>query len=229
MLDDAVHLGPLRASIAATYANESFSGFGRSGAGAPQSLRVNGSVADAVSAWYAEHLDGWRLSLKKDSDSFSLRLVKSSSLSINLALGGEGLQQVLPVVTHQLWRQMQRAQSFVDVIEQPELHLHPAAQAPLADLFIDTARKGSGTTIVETNSEGILLRTQRRIAEGSIRPDQVAIYYVEGGASGSALRKIEILENGEMEWWPSGVFEEDFSEVAAIRRAQRASSDQVKE
>jgi predicted ATPase len=50
------------------------------------------------------------------------------------------------------------------IIEQPELHLHPSAQAVLADLFIKKSREGV-RFLVETHSEHILLRLQRRIAE----------------------------------------------------------------
>lgn len=222
VLDEMVHLGPTRKAVEPTYQNEQFAGFGLSGSGAPQLLRLEGALADDVESWYATNMEGWRLSLKRDSEIFSLRLSRSSKLSTNLAQGGEGLQQVLPVVIHQLWRQRNTSSAFLDVVEQPELHLHAAAQAPIADLLIDTALQAHGQTLVETNSEPILLRVQRRIAEGKLRPDRVALYFVEMTDDGSQLRPVGLNPDGEVEWWPHGVFEEDFSEVAAIRRAQRA-------
>lgn len=223
-LEQMVHLGPTRAPVEPVYPNESASHIGLHGAEAPQLLRVNGALADAVGDWYHEHMEGWRLSLKKDSESFSLRLGRGGALSTNLAQGGEGLQQVLPVVVHQLWRQMEDSGPFLDVIEQPELHLHDAAQAPVADLFIDTALTGRGQVVVETNSEPLLLRVQRRVAEGTLRPYQVAVYFVEMRDDGSHLRQVRLNDDGEAEWWPAGVFEEDFNEVAALRRAQRNRS-----
>lgn len=222
VLDGMVHLGPTREPVLPAYANEQFAGIDLRGSQAPQLLRLDGELADEVGAWYANNMDGWRLLLKRDSDSFSLRLSRSSMLSTNLAQGGEGLQQVLPVVVHQLWRQRNNTGLFLDIVEQPELHLHAAAQAPLADLFIDTALQGRGQTLVETNSESILLRVQRRVAEGMLRPDQVALYFVEMTDQGSQLKPIGLNPDGELDWWPAGVFEEDFDEVAAIRRAQRA-------
>ncbi|RDE49264.1 MAG: hypothetical protein DVS81_17540 [Candidatus Accumulibacter meliphilus] len=221
VLDAMVYLGPTREPISSAYANEPFSSLDFRGAATPQLLRLDGILADKAGSWYAENMDGWRLSLKKDSDSFSLRVHRSRTLSTNLAHGGEGLQQVLPVVVHQLWRQQTDSGSFLDVVEQPELHLHAAAQAPLADLFIETALQGRGQVLVETNSQPILLRTQRRVAEGRLRPDQIAIYFVEMTESGSQLRPVTVLSNGDVNWWPPGVFEEDFNEAAAIRRAQR--------
>lgn len=221
VLDEMVHVGPTRAPVIPAYSNEQFTGLDLRGSQAPQLLRLDGTLADKVGSWYARHMDGWRLSVKRDSDSFSLRLGRSSTLSTNLAHGGEGLQQVLPVVVHQLWRQQDDSSAFLDVVEQPELHLHAAAQAPLADLFIDTALQGRGQLLIETHSLPILLRTQLRVAEGKLRPDQVALYFVEMTDNGSQLKPIALDENGEVDWWPSGVFDEDFNEVAAIRRAQR--------
>ncbi|MEF8751527.1 MAG: hypothetical protein V5A91_05545 [Candidatus Accumulibacter necessarius] len=220
-LGSMVYLGPTREPVALVYANDQTTALGLRGTAAPQLLRMNGILADRVGSWYARHMDGWRLSLKRDGDSFSLQIVRGGKLSANLAQGGEGLQQVLPVVAHQLWRQLVDSGPFLDVVEQPELHLHAAAQAPLADLFIDTALQGRGEVIVETHSEPLLLRTQRRIAEGKLRPDQLALYFVEMTDTGSQLRAVQVSPDGELDWWPAGVFEEDFSEVAAIRRAQR--------
>lgn len=221
MLDSMVHLGPTRAPVFPAYANEQFAGFHLNGSGAVHLLRLNGSLADDAGDWYATHMEGWRLSLRRDGESFSLWLKRNGALSSNLAYGDEGLQQALPVVVHQLWRQQSATLEFLDLVEQPEIHLHAAAQAPLADLFIETALQGRGQTIVETNSKAMLLRLQRRIAEGRLRPDQAALYFVEMTEEGSRLRPVGVEASGELEWWPSGVFEEDFGEVAAIRRAQR--------
>lgn len=223
VLDEMVHLGPTREAVLPNYTNEQFTDFGLRGSGVPHLLRLDSRLAEDVGEWYAKHMEGWRLSLKRDTESFSLRLSRGKTLSTNLAQGGEGLQQVLPVVAHQLWRQRKNSGPFLDVVEQPELHLHAAAQAPIADLFINTALQGRGQMLVETNSEPILLRIQRRVAEGILRPDQVAIYFVEMTETGSQLRQIGINHDGEVDWWPQGVFEEDFDEVAAIRRAQRES------
>ncbi len=223
-LDEMIHLGPTRARVESIYSNRQFVGFDFHGSQVPQLLRLNDALADEVGSWYATHMDGWRLSLKRDSESFSLQISRNSRLSSNLANGGEGLQQVLPVVVQQLWRQNHNFVSFLDIVEQPELHLHPAAQPPLADLFIATALKGHGQTLVETNSQGILLRLQRRVAEGVLPKEMVNIYFVELTDDGSELKRIHLDSSGELDWWPSGVFEEDFSEVAAMRRAQRAKN-----
>ncbi len=223
LLDRMVHLGPMRAPIQPSYAEERPTLLGLDGSEAPQWLRADAGLADEVGKWFVKNMEGWRLQVSHTGDSFSLRISKSRAMTTNLARAGEGLQQVLPVVLHQLWRQQNSQGPFLDVVEQPELHLHDAAQPPLADLFIATALKGKerGQLLVETHSGPLLLRIQRRIAEGEISPNQVALYFVDVTDEGSELRSVELNADGEVDWWPEGVFEEDFQEAAALRRAQR--------
>jgi len=228
LLDHMVHLGPMRAPVQPSYAEERPSSLGLRGSEAPQWLRADGELANAVERWFAENLEGWRLQISRSGEGFSLRVSKSRTLNANLARAGEGLQQVLPVVVHQLWRQRAEHPPFLDVVEQPELHLHDAAQAPLADLFIETALQGSGQTLVETHSEPLLLRIQRRVAEGLLPHKYVALYFVEMTDKGSELHPVGLNADGEVDWWPEGVFEEDFQEVAAMRRAQRRRPDSEK-
>ncbi|NJL27630.1 MAG: AAA family ATPase [Thermoanaerobaculia bacterium] len=220
LLDEMVHLGPMRAGVQAFYGEGQLERLGVDGREAPQWLRADPELADGVGSWFAKNMEGWRLSLSRSNESFSLQIGMSPAMTTNLARAGEGLQQVLPVVVHQLWRQRQVTAPFLDVVEQPELHLHAAAQAPLADLFIDTVREGRGKLLIETHSAAILLRIQRRVAEG-LSPDLVALYFVEVTGEGSKLRRVALEPNGDLDGLPEGVFEEDFREVAAIRRAQR--------
>ena len=221
LLEEMVHLGPMRAGIQPSYVEDQPETLGFNGGQAPQWLRADPELLDEVGSWFETNMDGWRLSLSQSNESFNLRVGMSRAMATNLAQAGEGLQQVLPVVVHQLWRQRSRSSTFLDVVEQPELHLHAAAQAPLADLFIDTALQGRGSVLVETHSKPILLRVQRRIAEGAISRDRVALYFIDVTAGGSQLRPVGLQPDGEVDWWPDGVFEEDFREVAAMSRAQR--------
>lgn len=85
---------------------------------------------------------------------------RKGSEPINLKDVGFGTSQVLPVVVQSVLAQ----KDTLVIIEQPELHLHPSAQAVLADLFIKKTREGA-RFLIETHSEHILLRLQRRIAE----------------------------------------------------------------
>ncbi len=76
---------------------------------------------------------------------------------------GFGISQVLPVLVQSI---LSKDVALV-VVEQPELHLHPSAQAKLADLFIELAVQGK-CFLIETHSEHLMLRFRRRIAETTL-------------------------------------------------------------
>jgi hypothetical protein len=79
----------------------------------------------------------------------------------NLADVGFGISQILPVLVQGLLMR----EGGLYLVQQPEIHLHPDAQAGLADFFIFLASHGINT-VVETHSEYLLLRIRRRLAEG---------------------------------------------------------------
>ncbi|WP_440969632.1 DUF3696 domain-containing protein [Peribacillus frigoritolerans] len=133
---------------------------------------------------------------------------------------GIGISQTLPVLVSAY-----ASKNKIIAIEQPELHLHPGLQSELGDVFINSALGGNNNTfILETHSEHLILRIMRRIRESfhfnlpdglpSISPDDVCILYVEPmGADGSAIRHLELDEEGELlDPWPGGFFEEGFNE-----------------
>ncbi len=174
-----------------------------------------------VGSWNEKHLGGWRLAVDSSGKVFGLELSRGP-VRVNLASAGQGMQEVLPVVTQQFALQLGTGQgdSMFCLIEQPEIHLHDAVHAALADLFIDTVRQRPVSMIVETHSENLLLRVRRRIAEGVLSPDQVALYWVEDDPEGcSSVRPIRINAAGEVDDWPKGVFSEAYDEVRALVRA----------
>ncbi len=126
---------------------------------------------------------------------------------------GFGIGQVLPVVVESL------VGSGTLCIEQPEIHLHPALQARLAELFADRVNKrrsgGPQQFILETHSEHLILRLQRLIRRRTISPDQVAVLHVGLGPSGSShVRHLRLGSDGDfLDEWPGGFFDERFDEL----------------
>lgn len=222
----SVWLGPLRGKIPEIpfrhgRHSQNLPIIGPRGEGVIDLLAEDGAVFNEVSSWLAQHA-GLSLRWEKNLDLWRLQTVRGAARSVPITQVGTGVHQLLPVLTLAKWRRHHSdAIKFIDVIQQPELHLHDALQPMLGDLFLDVARTGTGVTIVETHAEGLLLRVRRRIAEGKFPADRVALYYIDDSLQGSELRRIQILETGEVDDWPKGVFLESYEEVKALRRAQR--------
>jgi predicted ATPase len=139
-----------------------------------------------------------------------------NSEKVKLTDVGFGISQVLPVVVQAFYA---RPHSTV-MIEQPEIHLHPAVQASLADLFIAaiTAREESRPRgvqlIVESHSEHLLRRLQRKIAEREITEKDVALYFCYQGPQGSAIDRLEVDAYGDILNWPPDFFGSELEDVA---------------
>jgi len=127
---------------------------------------------------------------------------------------GIGISQVLPVLV-----MAYASRGKLLAMEQPEIHLHPALQAELGDVFIEAALgERKNTFILETHSEHLILRLMRRIREGKIRPDDVGVVFVEPLARGSRFIELRIDDEGDfIDEWPGGFFEESFHEKFAGR------------
>ncbi len=127
---------------------------------------------------------------------------------------GIGISQVLPVLVMAFG-----SQGKLLAMEQPEIHLHPALQAELGDVFIESALgERKNTFILETHSEHLILRLMRRIREGKISSDDVGVVFVEPLPQGSRFIELRIDEQGDfIDEWPGGFFEESFNEKFAGR------------
>jgi hypothetical protein len=148
----------------------------------------------------------------------------------NLADVGFGVSQVLPVLVQGLL--MRRGGIYL--VQQPEIHLHPDAQAGLADFFIYLASFGV-TTIVETHSEYLLLRLRRRLAEG-IKPisaglkveqeeipqmtkDNMAVLLTGLEQQEAAVRQLEIGPSFQFENLPPGFMSQALDDRVALLTA----------
>lgn len=134
----------------------------------------------------------------------------------DLTAVGVGVSQALPLVVAMLAVDT----DSIFIVEQPELHLHPAVQARLAD-FIVVARPAL-TCLVETHSEAFVTRIRRRVAEGLIPTDRVNIIFVEPGESGSTMRHLALSESGDLSDWPAGFISGEDEDAKAILSANIA-------
>lgn len=172
-----------------------------------------------VSNWIKEKFEGWELYVDVDSEPYHIELRKEK-LSINLTETGIGIGQSLPLITR-AYKPCEK--ETLIIIEEPESHLHPYAHAQLAQLFSDSIVLDENKKyLIETHSQNFILRFRRLIAEGNLKAINVNIYYVDFNEekNESNLIKINLDDNGGVDWWPEGIFSETTSETRAIYNAQ---------
>ena len=148
----------------------------------------------------------------------SLEFVNQGHLGLQVRLGkdslhhvGTGVSQVLPVLTICLLAKP----GSLTFIEQPELHLHPAAQQKLADFFLAVAQTGR-QLFIETHSEYFIHRARRSIAVKEGKPRDIQILFAEQGDGGSSLRKAKIRSTGATTYWPEGFLAESENDIYDI-------------
>ncbi len=129
---------------------------------------------------------------------------------------GFGVSQILPVLALCYYAP---AGSTL-VLEQPEIHLHPAVQAGLADVFIDAVQTRGIQIIVESHSELLLSRLQRRIAEEKLSSEDAALYFCEVEKGESRLTPLELDLFGNILNYPREFFGDALGEANAQLQAE---------
>ena len=216
-----VHIGPLRREPDRTYqfTGETPSDVGRDGGDALKILFLDKYSASSinligdVNRWLEKmgYVLEWDV-LK--GGMAHLMLKDKSGIQINLKDVGFGISQLLPV----LIQGYVAGEEQIILMEQPEIHLHPRAQADLGDLFIALAEQKK-SLIVETHSEHLMLRLRRRIAEQKIKKEMVGMYFIEWKDGESVVSRIELDGYGQMVNVPDGFktfFSDDFEETLKI-------------
>ncbi len=236
------YLGPLREYPKRTYvwAGESPVDVGRRGELAVPALLASRARGRVISPGYKrrrrtveERVGEWMQEMEI-IDSFSLRPIaehrKDYELRVTTRRGGPevpitdvgfGVSQVLPVLVLCYYV----PEGSVILLEQPEIHLHPFVQAKLADVLIDAVQHRGVQIVVESHSEHLLARLQRRIAEEKIAPEKTALYFCRLEQGESQIERLNLTLFGEITNWPDGFFGDEMGDRLAMAKAamQRAS------
>lgn len=155
--------------------------------------------------------------IAEDSPLYRVKVRKSPQAAETLIADvGFGVSQILPALVLCFYAPT----GSTIILEQPEIHLHPLAQTGLADALIDAHKKRGVQIIIESHSEHLLNRIQRRIAEETISHDDVGLYFCSHGDNGaSKIDALRLDEFGNIANWPKNFFGDQFGEIAAMSKA----------
>ena len=144
-------------------------------------------------------------------------VVRTSRWSVPTTLTdvGFGVSQVLPALVLLYYV----PEGSTVLMEQPEIHLHPAVQSGLADVMLNVAAVRNVQIVVESHSEHLLRRLQRRVAERKASPEDVKLYFVSSQRDRAHMSDLRLNEWGEIENWPENFFGDEMGEIAAISEA----------
>jgi predicted ATPase len=129
---------------------------------------------------------------------------KNKTEMVSIADVGFGVSQTLPVIVALI---VANPQQLV-YIEQPEIHLHPRAQAALADIIVEAVNRGVRVTL-ETHSDLFLRRIQSLVAEDVLAHDKVKLHWFSKDENGfTQVSTADLDTDGSFGDWP-----EDFGDV----------------
>lgn len=159
-------------------------------------LKENDTVKKKVNKWFDTF--GFKIDVKPFKEIIHHMYVTQNGLPLDITDVGFGISQVLPIIIQGFLSQ----RGSLTIIEQPEIHLHPKMQADLGDLFIDIVNSDEKKLIIETHSEYILRRIRRRISEGKLKKEDVAIclFHPKTREKSAWVELLEIGEKGAFKW-----------------------------
>ncbi|MDQ7046134.1 MAG: DUF3696 domain-containing protein [Sulfurovum sp.] len=171
--------------------------------------------------------------IKKDQEIELLKVTEESNFvfykyyentSLGLDMFGSSVSNIIPALT-QFAKNRETPEKYnLTIIEEPEIGLHPQAQAKLVEtLFGEDDYYKTQTTILETHSEYIVNKLRYLVYEGKIEPEEVVIYYKE--QSSDEFIQINIDEFGQFDRdFPKNFFDVTLSELLEMKRAKRKNA-----
>ena len=117
---------------------------------------------------------------------------------------GFGITQVLPIIVAAL----SIPRGSLMLIENPEVHLHPAGQALMGQFLADVAQSGI-QVIVETHSDHVLNGVRRAVKAERIPAQDVMIHFLRARTADAPQVLSPTLDNsGNIDAWPEGFFDQ---------------------
>lgn len=124
---------------------------------------------------------------------------------------GFGISQLLPVIVGDI----ELGDESTLFAAQPEIHLHPNAQANYADYLIKQLERGKNY-VVETHSEYLLNRIRLAIVKGQLKEEDIRVYYLSQDCDVSHIFPISFTRSGQILGAPKDFFETYMLDVMDI-------------
>nr|VFJ74601.1 MAG: Predicted ATPase [Candidatus Kentron sp. FW] len=158
-------------------------------------------------AWMRSFFPGCTLEIRQvpQANAVTLGLRTSNDTELHRPVhAGFGLTQVFPIVVAAVCAHP----GDILLIENPEVHLHPAGQARMGQFLADVARAGI-QVIVETHSDHVLNGIRRSVKAGRIAPEQVALHFFRSRSEADAqVTSPQLDRSGSLDAWPEGFFDQ---------------------
>lgn len=179
--------------------------------------RERGSI-ETVQQMLDEVLDGGRLKLEQAGDSLVMRINSVDDggyyLPVNVGYGYSYILSLLASVV------LAPEGSYI-IVENPEAHLHPAAQAKLMNVMIEAAKSRHIQLIVETHSDHALNTALRAVNENRLSVDELAVIFFSKSAdkeipSEAKVQNLEVNQLGHIMNPPKQFFEQYSIDLRAL-------------
>ena len=189
----------------------------------PLAARANtstGKFSAQVEEWMNIILGDVQLSITTDLAKASTDVRYRNSLvdyEVSPTMTGFGISYIFSVITAALWCTVNK--NTILIIENPEAHLHPAAQSRIGK-FLELISAAGVQVIIETHSEHIIdgARLQAACLE---RTNDMQVLFFQVENKHIEMTKIQVNQNGELSAWPKGFFDQksqDLRDLLYIRR-----------
>ena len=168
---------------------------------------------NAFTAWVKKNFN-FSISVEESGLHYTINIIDEDNITYNISDMGFGYSQLLPIIMS-LWLETEklthrRNNELFFVIEQPELHLHPAYQTQLAKLFVNIIAKAPKKLkikiIVETHSQHFINALGECVEKGKISKDDLSIIIFNKENTETDIQTAYFDEEGTLENWPIGFF-----------------------
>lgn len=229
--DNCQYIAPIRATAQRNYRSQGLSIENITPQGENVPMLLDSMSKEEKKDWnnWTEERFGIKFIVTKHETNISLKLEKNNE-QINLADTGFGYSQLLPILLYAwkttkrnskryYWTSDDRVKINTLVIEQPELHLHPALQANILDVFIELinymSKELEFNIIMETHSETIITRLGQHVAisEDSKLSEKINIVIFNEIDGKLEINQSQFSEDGYLEEWPIDFFLPDLEGI----------------